>query len=140
MVKDTKSSGEVIQDDIPRPPKDLGPVGVAFWKEICEQYDIECHGLKLLELASRALDSAERAREALKKGGLIYVDKHGVQRPRPEVLMQKNATLAFAQLMKQLGLDKLDAQTYKEQQPHVDKKSLNWTQRNADWRARSGSA
>src|SRR5712672_1601081 len=89
----------------PQPPKDLKPATRHWWASVVEAYALESHHVHLLTLAARAWDRAEAARVALRKHGLTYTDKHGVKRPAPEAVIEKNCAVTFARLLRELRLD-----------------------------------
>jgi phage terminase small subunit len=87
----------------PKPPKDLSQESAAYFLSITDEYELGLSDLKILTLACRQWDRAIEARDALKKGA-TYKDNHGVIRPRPEVLMERNSIQLFAKLVRALNL------------------------------------
>ncbi len=85
-------------------PRDLSPEAREWWSTIAEDYDLKISDYKILTLAARQLDRATEARQSLKKHGLVLVDKHGVCRPRAEIIIERNATVLFARLVRELRL------------------------------------
>jgi hypothetical protein len=117
-------------EENPKPPTDLSAESSAWWTSVIETYELAPHHVLLLTQAARALDRAEAARKALKKNGSIYVDKHGVRRPAPEVLIERNAAVLFSRLVRELRLDNVeDGDT-----DRIPRNSLNWKRRNEEWR------
>src|SRR4051794_3028116 len=86
-------------------PKHLRPPTKAWFKHVSENYDLEQHHFRLLQLAGEAWDRAEQAREAIAANGLTFVDRFGSPRARPEVAMERDARIAFARLIRELDLD-----------------------------------
>jgi phage terminase small subunit len=66
---------------------------------------LDSHHVRLLTKACEAWDRSERAREALAKYGMTYEDRFGAPRSRPEVAIERDSRLAFARLVRELGLD-----------------------------------
>lgn len=89
----------------PAPPKDLSRESSRWWRSVVESYELRPHHLKLLTLAARTWDRGEAARRALAENGLTYSDAHGVRRPAPETVIEKNCAIAFARLLRELRLD-----------------------------------
>ena len=87
------------------PPPHLAPATRRWWVQVRAGWDLEEHHLKLLTLAGEAWDRAGQAREALQKHGLIFVDRFGQPRSRPEVAIERDARLAYARMLRELDLD-----------------------------------
>lgn len=109
-------------------PKDLSAESRHWWLEVVENYDLEPHHVHLLTLAARTLDRGETARQALRKHGMTYVDKHGVKRPAPECLIEKNSAITFARLLRELRLDDVE-----DDGPRIPRNTQNWKRRNEGW-------
>jgi P27 family predicted phage terminase small subunit len=88
-----------------QPPKFLKAESRAWWLSIVQTYELEDHHIRLLTLAAGAWDRAEQARLALLKKGITYDDHNGNPRQRPEIMIERDARILFARLVKQLGLD-----------------------------------
>jgi phage terminase small subunit len=71
---------------------------------IVDRYLIEPEDFVTLVLAAEAWDEAENARSTLVKKGTTFKDRFGSPRNRPEVAQLRDARIAFARLMRQLGL------------------------------------
>lgn len=86
-------------------PAHLSDEAKAWWGHVVSEFRLEQHHLKLLRLACEAWDSAQDARRALAEHGTIYVDRFGSPRARPEVAIERDARLAFARLVREMGFD-----------------------------------
>jgi len=87
------------------PPKHLSREAAEWWRTVLREFALEPHHLRLLRLASEAWDQAQAARVALVKHGTVYVDRFGQPRARPEVAIERDARLAFARLVREMGFD-----------------------------------
>ncbi|MCC6228522.1 MAG: P27 family phage terminase small subunit [Phycisphaerales bacterium] len=87
------------------PPAHLRPASSAWFREVVAEFALESHHLHLLALACEALDRAADAREAIARHGAVYVDRYGQPRARPEVGIERDSRIAFARLLRELGLD-----------------------------------
>lgn len=87
------------------PPKHLRADTSAWFKQVCTEYDLESHHVRLLTKACEAWDRSEDAREALAKLGMTYEDRFGAPRARPEIAIERDSRLAFARLVRELGID-----------------------------------
>jgi phage terminase small subunit len=87
-------------------PKHLSPEAARWWRSVNAAYHLEPHQAHLLRLCCDALDRGEQARKALAAAGsLFFTDAHGNLKPHPCVLIEHNAALRLARLMKALGVD-----------------------------------
>lgn len=71
-------------------------------------YRLEPHHVRLLTLAAEAWDRKQQARRALVKHGTTYTDRFGQPRARPEIAIERDSCLAFARLVRELGLKELE--------------------------------
>jgi P27 family predicted phage terminase small subunit len=89
----------------PSPPTHLRAETARWWTSIVADYDLESHHLRLLTKASESWDRSEQAREAIAKHGLTFEDRFGSPHARPEVGIERDSRLAFARLIREIGLD-----------------------------------
>ena len=88
-----------------QPPDHLRPATRKWFASVVENYELEPHHLRLLQLAGEAWDRSEQAREALAEHGLTFTDRFDCPRARPEVAIERNSRIAFARLLRELDLD-----------------------------------
>ena len=89
----------------PKPPKHLRAATRRWWSAVVGEYELEPHHVRLLTLSAESWDRCVQSREALKKHGVVYVDRFGQPRARPEVAIERDSRIAFARLLRELGLD-----------------------------------
>src|SRR6202035_180984 len=89
----------------PKPPKHLRPATSEWWTEIVGEFELDSHHVRLLTKACESWDRSEQAREALLKHGLTFEDRFGSPHARPEVAIERDSRLAFARLIREIGLD-----------------------------------
>lgn len=89
----------------PKPPAHLRPATRRWYRETLATFELEPHHLRLLTLAAEAWDRTQAAREVLDRDGISYVDRFGAPRSRPEVAVERDSRIAFARLMREIGLD-----------------------------------
>ncbi len=85
-----------------RAPKHLKPKTRQWWVKVARENkftDTQCH---LLTLAGEALERSVQAREAVEEHGLIYLDRFGQPRIRPEVAIEKEVKLLYSQFVREL--------------------------------------
>lgn len=87
------------------PPKHLRPSTRKWFEHVVESYELEQHHIRLLTLAAELWDRAEQAREALAEHGLVFTDRFGCPRSRPEIAVERDCRIAFARLIRELDLD-----------------------------------
>lgn len=90
---------------LPEPPNHLSDAAKTWWREVVETYALEPQHLKILALACQAWDRAEGARVALIIHGTVFVDRFNQPRARPEVKIENDSRIAFARLLRELGLE-----------------------------------
>ena len=88
-----------------RPPGHLSLASQQWWRQIVEQYVLDAHHLRLLQLACESWDRKESARDVLESEGLTLMDRFAMPRARPEVAIERDSRLAFARLVRELALD-----------------------------------
>lgn len=89
----------------PTPPKHLNPETKRWFSSVLTEFALEDHHVRLLTKACEAWDRSEQAREALAKHGLTYTDRFGSPRSRPENAIERDSRIAFARLVREIGLD-----------------------------------
>jgi P27 family predicted phage terminase small subunit len=86
-------------------PEHLSAATKKWWKAVEDEYSLDAHHYRLLQLACEAWDRCAQAREALEEHGLTYEDRFNAPHPRPEVAIERDSRLAFARLVRELNLD-----------------------------------
>src|SRR5439155_9478920 len=87
-------------------PGHLEPSTRRWFESVLADYDVEPHHVRLLQLACEAWDRGQAARRALAAAKeMVYSDRFGSVRPRPEIAIERDARLAFARLLRELALD-----------------------------------
>jgi phage terminase small subunit len=87
------------------PPRHLRVNTAVWFTTIINQHELDAHHVRLLTKACEAWDRSEQAREAIAVHGLIYEDRYGAPRARPECAIERDSQLVFAQLVRELGLE-----------------------------------
>ena len=80
----------------------------SWCKVVAQTFDLEPHEVRLLVLAGEAWDRGQQSREVLEQHGLTFTDRFGQPRARPEVAIERDSRIAFARLVRELGLDTLE--------------------------------
>jgi phage terminase small subunit len=88
-----------------KPPAHLRPSTKLFYSNIVDEFSLEIHHLVLLLKACEALDRADEARDAIKRHGMVYENRFGQPVARPECGIERDSRLAFARLIREIGLD-----------------------------------
>lgn len=70
-----------------------------------ENYVLEPHHLKLLQLAGESWDRCQQAREILAAEGITFKDDRGNVRAHPAIAIEKDARIGYARLLRELDLD-----------------------------------
>src|SRR5215207_4229845 len=89
----------------PQPPDHLSEPTRKWWRSVVEDYQLEPHHLRLLQLAGEAWDRCTQARAVLDERGLTYSNRFGDPCARPEVAVERDSRTAFARLIRELDLD-----------------------------------
>ena len=88
-----------------KPPKHLATATQRWYSEVLETFELDIHHLALLTKACEAHDRGEAAREGIKKNGIVFTDRWGAPKARPEVNIERDSRRAFASLIREIGLD-----------------------------------
>lgn len=97
----------------PTAPSHLRKETTEWWSQVINDYDLDAHHVKLLTLAAEAWDRCQQSREAIKRYGMIYKDRFGQPRSRPELAVERDSRLAFARMVRELGLDVIEPKEIK---------------------------
>lgn len=97
-------------------PAHLKPATAAWWLSVQKEFVLEEHHTRLLTLACEAYDRGEQAREVLTVDGLVVRDDRRNLRPHPLLVVEKDCRIAFARLVRELGLD-VDAPASAQRRP-----------------------
>ncbi len=88
----------------PRVPEHLAKATGAWWAHVVAEWSLDEHHVRLLTFAAEAWDRAEQARRAIAEHGLVFTDRFGSPRARPEVAIERDSRIAFARLLRELDL------------------------------------
>lgn len=88
----------------PTPPKHLSPESRRFFRSVASEYHLESHHLALLERACESLDRLRDAQKAIAEHGVMVAGRFG-PRLNPAAALERDSRLAFARLLRELGLD-----------------------------------
>ena len=87
------------------PPEHLSAEMAAFWVDVQQAWDLDIHHVKILTLACEAWDRCAEARELQDAEGLTALTDRGGAKAHPAAAIEKDSRLAFARLIRELGLD-----------------------------------
>ena len=89
----------------PQAPVFLAEAGRTFWTRVLREFELDGPSLELLALACKQADRAAEARAILAAQPLTYRDRFDAPKEHPAVAIERNATIAFARLVRELALD-----------------------------------
>ena len=89
----------------PRPPRHLRAPTRKWWAETVAGYEFEAHHRLELTMAGELWDRKVEAREVVKKEGAYYVDRFGAPHAHPAVAVERDCTLGFLRIVRELRLD-----------------------------------
>jgi P27 family predicted phage terminase small subunit len=87
------------------PPPHLSEATKAWWTEVCGEYVLKSHHLRILECACDAWDRMTEAREALSREGLIGSTGAGGPKANPAAVIERDSRAAFLYALRELDLD-----------------------------------
>jgi P27 family predicted phage terminase small subunit len=88
----------------PKAPDGLSDDSRRFWQRILAEYTIDdAAGLRILQVACEALDTARAAQEQVDKDGMVLDDRYG-HKANPACAILRDARSQFLMAMKTLGL------------------------------------
>lgn len=91
-----------------RAPAHLAPATRTWWERIATEYALEAPHWALLTAAGEAWDRCQAARAVIAREGLTFTDFRGQPKARPEIAIERDSRLAFARVIRELGLDTSD--------------------------------
>jgi hypothetical protein len=83
----------------------LEPETAAWVKSVLQTWELEEHHVRLLLLAAHHFDRAQNARQEIEKKGATFLDRFGCPKVRPEVLIEKDSSICFCRILRELALD-----------------------------------
>lgn len=89
----------------PNPPRHLKAATRRWWSQVVTDYELEPHHVRILTLAAESWDRCAEARAYLGKHGLTFKDRFGQPKPQPQIAIERDSRIAFARLLRELGLD-----------------------------------
>ena len=89
----------------PQPPTYLSQAGRSFWQRVVSEFDLDSAALQLLAVACKQLDRIAEARAILAAQPVTYLDRFDQPREHPAVSIERNASVVFARLVRELALD-----------------------------------
>ena len=93
---------------MPKAPGHLRPETRAWWKQTVRDYELQPHKLRVLQAACECWDRLCQATETVNKEGLTVEGREGGVRAHPAVAVERDCRIAFARLVRELGLDEAD--------------------------------
>lgn len=90
---------------LPEPPPHLSPASAEWWVEVCREFALESHHLRLLQAAAECWDRLQEARMIIGSEGLTVPTNDGGQKAHPAIAIERDSRLAFARLLRELDLD-----------------------------------
>ena len=88
-----------------RAPRHLTAASRRFYEQIVDDFVLEPHHLRLLQLLCESFDRGQEARKILDEEGLTVEDKKlGIRRPHPCVSIERDSRTAVARLTRELNL------------------------------------
>ena len=88
----------------PAAPKDLGPRGAKFWREILKVYELNTDEIQLFIEACRTIDECEALRERIQLEGETVKGSMGQTRVHPALSELRQSRALLAKLLGQLDL------------------------------------
>lgn len=89
----------------PAPPPYLAEAGRRFWLQVVQEWELDVRSLALLAAACKQADRAAEAREILQQQPVVILDRFGQPKTHPAVDVERNASLAFVRILREIGLD-----------------------------------
>jgi len=88
-----------------KPPAHLRQATKKWFASVLDDFDLDPHHIRLLALAGEAWDRGQQAREVVDSDGMVFTDRFGQPKARPEIAIELNSRTSFARLLRELALD-----------------------------------
>jgi P27 family predicted phage terminase small subunit len=102
-----------------RPPAHLSKTAKAWFSAVAASYDLDETHIQILTMAAELRDRAENARQLVQEDGAILADRFGQQREHPAAKLERDSKIAFARMMRELGLAHDDSDDSRPPRPGV---------------------
>lgn len=83
----------------------LRPPTRKWFDEICRDYHLQSHHLRLLLTAGEMWDRASAARAEVERDGITIQDRYGQPRVHPAVECERSSKVLFIKALREMGLD-----------------------------------
>lgn len=93
------------KSNIPHAPSKLSADSRKLWDAVVNEFELDEHHLQLLGRACDQNDRALAARKIIENEGVTTKDRFGQVKSHPCIDVERNASLAFKQVLRELGLD-----------------------------------
>jgi P27 family predicted phage terminase small subunit len=104
-IRGTPNPNETDPRMKPTPPKHLSRKTKGLYRRVLEEYELEPHHTRILQLLCEALDRAEDAQRVIDEDGITTKDRFGQLKPHPAVAIKRDAEVAAARLLRELDLE-----------------------------------
>ncbi len=89
----------------PKTPSHLSKESGAWYCKVAGEFVLDRHHQMMLQAACESWDRMQSARRAIQKGGLVFKDRFGQFRARPEIQIEKDSKVVFCRIVRELRLD-----------------------------------
>lgn len=87
------------------PPKHLSKRSAAFWREMNTRFIFEAHDLQRLRTACEAMDTIDQAEAAVRKDGLMILDRYKVPKSHPALVVARDARQLLLRALREMAVD-----------------------------------
>lgn len=105
MKQDFQKADPMTRKSKRQAPQHLRKPTRDWWRSVDTDFELEDHHRRLLTLAGEAWDRCCDAREKIAELGMVFLDRFGQPKSRPEIAIERDSRLAFARLIRELALD-----------------------------------
>jgi P27 family predicted phage terminase small subunit len=96
---------KTTSNKLPKAPKSLSAEAKVWWRKILADYELDHHGLLLLESALQSFDRMRQAQALLDKEGIVLTDRFEQKKPHPATVIERDSKAAMVRTFQALHLD-----------------------------------
>jgi len=94
-----------LNSSLPKAPKHLKPATKRWFEHVVNEYQLDSHHLRLLQLAAESWNRSQEARTLLAKEGITVKNRHDESVPHPAISIERDSAIRFSRLLRELDLD-----------------------------------